>query len=81
MLCYCVIGFVYKLRPSGKWRDWYPSKDRMVIDLFIKKAKVVSVKFEEKYAAITRKLSGILLTLIVFKVKKIDFAKRLNSRA
>ena len=44
-------------------RDWYPSKDRVIIDLFIKKATDVSVEFEKQSVLIMGKHSGIILTL------------------
>ena len=46
-------------------RDWYSSKDRVVVDLFIKKATHVSVKFEEESVLITGRHSGILLILLL----------------
>ena len=51
-------------------RDWYLSKDRVVIDVFIKKATDVSVKFEKQSVLITGKHSGILLTVIYFWIGK-----------
>ena len=49
-------------------RDWYPSKDRVVIDLFIKKATDVSVEFEKQSVLIIGKHSGILLKLLYIKL-------------
>ena len=46
-------------------RDWYQSNDRVVVDLFIKKATDVSVKFEEKSVLASGKHSGIRLNFFV----------------
>ena len=43
--------------------DWYPAKDRIVVELYIKKATQVSVIFDEKFVLVTGKHLSILLNI------------------